>query len=178
MRIYDEGESAGKCYLVMEFIEGKNIGQMMAENGPIPPAIAATLVRQVALGLEHAQRKGLIHRDVNPYNILVTRDGQAKLTDLGLAIDLSETDRVTRDGATVGTFDYISPEQARQSHGVDTRSDIYSLGCTIYHMITGQVPYPSPSLPEKLFGHQSAEPRPVEDLAPEFRRGSRKLSAR
>ena len=75
VRIYDEGESNGKCYLVMEYIEGKNIGQMIAENGPIPPAIAARLARQVALGLEHAQRKGLIHRDVNPYNILVTHDG-------------------------------------------------------------------------------------------------------
>jgi serine/threonine-protein kinase len=166
VRIYDEGESAGKCYLVMEFIEGKNIGQMIAENGPIPPAVAARLGRQVAMGLEHAQRKGLIHRDVNPYNILVTHDGQAKLTDLGLAIDLSENERVTRDGATVGTFDYISPEQARHSHGVDTRSDIYSLGCTLYHMLTGQVPFPSASLPEKLFGHQASEPEPIAKLTP------------
>ena len=90
VRIYDEGEANGKCYLVMEYIEGKNIGAIIAENGPIPPATAARLARQVALGLEHAQQKGLIHRDVNPYNILVTRDGVAKLTDLGLAIDLTE----------------------------------------------------------------------------------------
>lgn len=166
VRIYDEGESNGKCYLVMEYIEGKNIGQMIAENGPIPPAIAARLARQVALGLEHAQRKGLIHRDVNPYNILVNHDGAAKLTDLGLAIDLAESERVTRDGATVGTFDYVSPEQARHSHSVDTRSDIYSLGCTLYHMLAGQVPFPSASLPEKLFGHQAREPEPLANLAP------------
>jgi eukaryotic-like serine/threonine-protein kinase len=166
VRIYDEGESNGKCYLVMEYIEGKNIGQMIAENGPIPPAIAARLARQVALGLEHAQRKGLIHRDVNPYNILVNHDGAAKLTDLGLAIDLAESERVTRDGATVGTFDYVSPEQARHSHSVDTRSDIYSLGCTFYHMLAGQVPFPSASLPEKLFGHQAREPEPLTNLAP------------
>src|SRR4051794_27997066 len=143
VRIYDEGESGGKCYLVMEFIEGKNIGAIIAENGPIPPATAARLCQQVALGLEHAQQKGLIHRDVNPYNILVTRDGIAKLTDLGLAIDLSEEAQVTREGATVGTFDYISPEQARHSHAVDTRTDIYSLGCSLYHMLTGHVPFPS-----------------------------------
>jgi serine/threonine-protein kinase len=166
VRIYDEGEANGKCYLVMEYIEGRNIGSIIQEKGPIRPSMAARLVRQVALGLQHAQLKGLIHRDVNPYNILVTKDGAAKLTDLGLAIDLTEQVQVTRDGATVGTFDYISPEQARHSHSVDTRSDIYSLGCTLYHMLTGQVPYPSPSLPEKLFGHQSVEPTPLRTLMP------------
>jgi serine/threonine-protein kinase len=170
VRIYDEGEASGKCYLVMEYIEGRNIGQMIAETGPLPAPIATRLARQVALGLEHAQRKGLIHRDVNPYNILVTRDGTAKLTDMGLAIDLADSDRVTRDGATVGTFDYVSPEQARQSHGVDTRSDIYSLGCSLYHMLSGQVPFPTPSLPEKLLGHQASEPvslsKLVRDLPP------------
>jgi len=166
VRIYDEGEAGGRCYLVMEFIEGRNIGQMINAGGPMPPGLAAGLARQVALGLEHAQRKGLIHRDVNPFNILVTRDGVAKLTDMGLAIDLAEQDPVTRDGATVGTFDYISPEQARHSRQVDTRSDIYSLGCTLYHMLAGRVPFPSTSLPEKLFGHQSAEPEPLERLVP------------
>src|SRR4051795_7947794 len=111
VRIYDEGEANGRCYLVMEYIEGKNIGALIAEGGPIPPPTAARLTRQVALGLEHAQQKGLIHRDVNPYNILVTREGTAKLTDLGLAIDLTDQAAVTREGATVGTFDYVSPEQ-------------------------------------------------------------------
>ena len=132
----------------------------------MPPATAVRLVRQVALGLEHAHRKGLIHRDVNPYNILVTHDGTAKLADLGLAIAMAEEDRVTRDGATVGTFDYVAPEQARNSRAADIRSDIYSLGCTIYHMCTGQVPFPGPSLPEKLLGHQSIEPTPLCRMVP------------
>ncbi|SIO56161.1 serine/threonine protein kinase [Singulisphaera sp. GP187] len=171
VRIYDEGESDGKCYLVMEFIAGKTIGSMIAEHGPLPPSTAARLTRQIAMGLEHAHQKGLIHRDVNPYNIMVTTDGTAKLADLGLAIDLAEQVPVTRDGATVGTFDYISPEQARHSHSVDTRSDIYSLGCTLYHMLAGQVPYPSPSLPEKLFGHQAAEPESLTALVPEIPEG-------
>ena len=127
VRIYDFGESNGRFFLVMEYIEGKTIGSLISEQGPVPAATAVRLVRQVALGLEHAHRKGLIHRDVNPYNILVTRDGTAKLADLGLAIDLAEEDRVTRDGATVGTFDYVAPEQARHSHSADIRSDIYSL---------------------------------------------------
>ena len=116
VRIYDFGESNARHYLVMEYIEGKTIGNLISEQGPMPPATAARLVRQVALGLEHVHRKGLIHRDVNPYNIMVTHDGTAKLADLGLAIDLADEDRVTRDGATVGTFDYVAPEQARHSH--------------------------------------------------------------
>jgi serine/threonine-protein kinase len=166
VRIYDFGESNGRYYLVMEYIEGKTIGTLLSEQGPMPSATAVRLVRQVALGLEHAHRKGLIHRDVNPYNILVMHDGVAKLADLGLAIDLAEQDRVTREGATVGTFDYVAPEQARQSHAADIRSDIYSLGCTLYHMIAGQVPFPSPSLPEKLFAHQALEPISLVKLVP------------
>jgi len=166
VRIYDFGESNGRYYLVMEYIEGKTIGTLISEGGAMPPVPAVRLVRQVAAGLEHAHRKGLIHRDVNPYNILVTRDGTAKLADLGLAIELAEEDRVTREGATVGTFDYVAPEQARHSHSADIRSDIYSLGCTLYHMCTGQVPFPTPSLPEKLFAHQAMEPEAMAKLAP------------
>jgi serine/threonine-protein kinase len=168
VRIYDFGESSGRYYLVMEFIEGKTIGALISAQGPMPPPTAARLTRQIALGLEHAHRKGLIHRDVNPYNVLVTHDGIAKLADLGLAIDLAEEERVTREGATVGTFDYVAPEQARHSHSADIRSDIYSLGCTLYHMIAGQVPFPSPSLPEKLFAHQAMEPIPLNQLVAEI----------
>jgi serine/threonine-protein kinase len=166
VRIYDFGESNGRFFLVMEYIEGKTIATLLSEQGPMPPATAARLVRQVALGLEHAYRKGLIHRDVNPYNILVTQDGTAKLADLGLAIALAEDDRVTRDGATVGTFDYVAPEQARHSRAADTRSDIYSLGCTLYHMCSCRVPFPGPSLPEKLLGHQTIEATPLHRIVP------------
>jgi serine/threonine protein kinase len=166
VRIYDEGESGGVRYLVMEYIEGKNVGQLIGELGSVPWPTAARLGRQIALGLEHARLKELIHRDVNPCNILVTRDGTAKLTDLGLAIDLNDTDNVTRDGATVGTFDYVSPEQARHSRSVDTRADIYSLGCTLYHMISGRVPFPVASLPEKLYAHQLHDPDPLGETAP------------
>jgi hypothetical protein len=161
VRIYDFGESNGRRYLVMEYIEGKTIATLISERGPMPPVTAVRLVRQVALGLDHAHRKGLIHRDVNPQNILVTHDGTAKLADLGLAIALAEEDRVTRDGAMVGTFDYVAPEQARNSRAADARSDIYSLGCTIYHIIAGKVPFPCPSLPEKLLAHQLIEPTPL-----------------
>src|SRR3954471_19963783 len=166
VRIYDFGESNGRFFLVMEYIEGKTIGGLITQQGPMPAATAARLARQIALGLEHAHPKGLIHRDVNPYNILVNHEGIAKLADLGLAIDLAEEERVTREGATVGTFDYVAPEQARHSHAADIRSDCYSLGCTLYHMIAGHVPFPSPSLPEKLFAHQALEPAPLDALVP------------
>ncbi|QDV36120.1 serine/threonine-protein kinase [Tautonia plasticadhaerens] len=167
VRIYDEGEAKDLRYLVMEYIEGRNVGQILGEVGRLPPSLAASIVRQVAMGLEHARHKGLIHRDVNPQNILVTFDGVAKLADLGLAIDLGDPDDVvTRDGATVGTFDYISPEQARHPRSVDTRSDLYSLGCTLYHMITGRVPFAAASLPEKLYAHQLQNPDPPSSLVP------------
>jgi len=166
VRIYDEGDANGVRYLVMEYIEGKNVGHLIGELGAIPWPTAARLARQVALGLDHARLKELIHRDVNPCNILVTKDGTAKLTDLGLAIDLNDTDNVTRDGATVGTFDYVSPEQARHSRSVDTRADLYSLGCTIFHMISGRVPFPVVSLPEKLYAHQLHDPEPLPELVP------------
>jgi serine/threonine protein kinase len=171
VRIYDFGESCGRHFLVMEYIEGKTVGAFLHEQGPMPAATAVRLVRQVALGLDHAHRKGLIHRDVNPYNILVTPEGTAKLADLGLAINRADVGRVTRDGATLGTFDYIAPEQARHSSNADIRSDIYSLGCTLYHMISGRVPFPSPSLPEKLYGHQSLEPTPLNELVPSLSAG-------
>ncbi len=172
VRIYDEGDCNNVRYLVMEFIEGKTVAQLVAENGKLSPSTAAGLTHQVALGLEHAYQKGLIHRDVNPANIMVTRDGTAKLTDLGLAIDLGDDDpHVTRDGATVGTFDYISPEQAKHSRNVDTRSDIYSLGCSLYYMIAGQVPFPVVSLPEKLYAHQLSEPDPLTTVVPDMPQG-------
>ena len=173
VRIYDLGESNGRCYLVMEYIEGKTIGALIAEQGPMPAGRPPPgWPGRSRWGWSTRSRKGLIHRDVNPYNILVTHDGIAKLADLGLAIDLAEEDRVTREGATVGTFDYVSPEQARHSHSVDIRSDIYSLGCTLYHMIAGQVPFPSPSLPEKLFAHQAIEPEAAGPAGPGRPRGA------
>jgi serine/threonine protein kinase len=167
VRIYDDGEALGVHFLVMEYIEGKTVGKLIADQARLAPAFAASIVRQVAFGLQHLNEKGLLHRDVNPMNILVDRRGIAKLTDLGLAIDLGDAeDIVTRDGATVGTFDYISPEQARHSRSIDIRADVYSLGCTFYHMLSGHVPFPLPSLPEKLYAHQTLDPDPLEGTVP------------
>jgi serine/threonine protein kinase len=172
VRIYDFGESSGRFYLVMEYIEGRSIGSVLAEHGPIPAATSARLLRQVARGLEHLHKKGLVHRDVNPFNIMVTSEGVAKLADMGLAVvTAGDAGRITHEGATVGTFDYVAPEQARDARSADIRSDIYSLGCTFYHMLTGVVPFPMPSLPEKLFAHQTRDPTPLDRLMPELPRG-------
>ncbi|QDV35058.1 serine/threonine-protein kinase [Tautonia plasticadhaerens] len=168
VRLYDDGEFRGIPFLVMEYIEGAPLGRLLSEFGPMPPSTASRLARQVALGLGHLHLKGLVHRDVNPWNILVTPDGVAKLADLGLAVDSGDHVALTVDGTTVGTFDYMAPEQARHSRKIDSRSDIYSLGCTLYQMVTGTVPFDRPTLPEKLLAHLSEEPPPPRSLAPDL----------
>lgn len=165
-RVYDDGEIFGQRFLVMEYIDGKNVAQLLDEHRRLPPALAAELARQVALGLDHLHRKGLLHRDVSISNIMIDREGTAKLTDLGLAFDPDDEDVLTREGSTVGSFDYISPEQSRDSHSVDIRSDIYSLGCTLYHMIGGRAPFLALTVPEKLLAHQLSEADPLTSLAP------------
>lgn len=164
VRIYDVGVYNHSPYLVMEYIEGPTVAHLIEKNGRIEVSQAAQIGRDVALGLQHLAEKRMVHRDVNPRNILIDMEGRAKLTDLGLAIFEEQQAQVTTEGSTVGTFDYISPEQARHSHGVDIRSDIYSLGCTIYHMVTGQVPFPAGSLPEKIYAHQAKDPQPLNEL--------------
>lgn len=166
IRVYDYGDVLGLRYLVMEYIDGKSAARLIEEHGALPPAVAAELGRQVALGLEYLHRKSLLHRDVSPSNMLVDRSGTVKLADLGLAIDLDAGGRLTREGSTVGTFDYLSPEQARDSRNISMQSDLYSLGCSLYHMILGMVPFPAPSLPEKLVAHRLAEAEPLANLVP------------
>ncbi|MEW4567020.1 serine/threonine-protein kinase [Tautonia sp. JC769] len=165
IRVFDFGETSSARYLVMEYIGGKSAARLIEEHGALPPAIAAEVGRQVALGLEYLHLKGLLHRDVTPSNMLVDRVGVVKLADLGLAIDLEDAERLTREGSTVGTFDYLSPEQASNSRAIGIQSDIYSLGCSLYHMIAGRVPFPAPTLPEKLVAHRIAEAESLEALA-------------
>lgn len=146
---YDLGEEGGYHFFVMEFVEGKSLRALLAERGIFPEAEVLRVGRQVAAALDHAYRSGVIHRDVKPGNILIDEHGDAKLTDLGLAKGPTDL-TLTRDGATVGTPQYISPEQARNPQDVDVRSDLYSLGATLYHMATGEPPFRGATMAELL----------------------------
>jgi len=137
---YDLGEEGGYHFFVMEFVEGKSLKGLLAEWGMFAEARVLEVGIQVARALDHAFQRGVIHRDVKPGNILIDEQGNVKLTDMGLAKGPADL-TLTRDGATVGTPQYISPEQARNPQDVDVRSDLYSLGATLYHMATGQPPF-------------------------------------
>jgi len=152
-RVYHFGEDQGLHYIAFEFVEGDNLRQMMEANGgtiPVPDAVA--LLLEVAAGLGHAAERGVVHRDIKPSNIIVTPDGRAKIVDMGLArsMDARHTGQLTESGVTLGTFDYISPEQAIEPRQADVRSDIYSLGCTFYHALTGRTPVPDGTAAKKL----------------------------
>ncbi|WP_435007463.1 serine/threonine-protein kinase [Tundrisphaera lichenicola] len=167
--IYDRGFDQGRHYLVLEYVEGRDLHDRVRINGPMDPAEGIRLVREVAGGLRYASSKGMIHRDVKPANLLMTPEGHAKIIDLGLALQTSDEDeRVTRDGTTVGTVDYMAPEQARDSRQTSVRSDIYSLGCTFYYLLTGSQPYPGGGLADKLARHYKAPIPDVRTLRPEI----------
>jgi len=168
--IYEFEEDRGTQFLVLEFVEGTDLQAYITQKGRLEPEEARLLLLQAARALDHAHRQGIVHRDIKPSNFLVAqKDGQPllKLTDLGLARETSEDEfRVTRDGTTVGTVDYMSPEQARNSGLADIRSDIYSLGCTFYHMLAGQAPFAEGSLTERIYKHVETEPEDIRTLNP------------
>jgi serine/threonine-protein kinase len=142
----DVGESNGIYYFTMEYIDGPTVGELLKRGGALDEKRALNIVMQITRALNHAFQHGIIHRDIKPDNIMLTRDGVAKLCDLGLAkVASEEGPESTRPGASMGTPYYISPEQARGEADVDTRSDIYSLGATFYHSVVGDVPYPGES---------------------------------
>lgn len=152
--IYDRGVDRGRNYLVLEYVAGGDLYDRVRVEGPLAIAAAVAVVRSVAEGLKYALTLGLIHRDIKPANILVSPSGQVKIIDLGLALRAeSEDERVTRDGTTVGTVDYMAPEQARDSRATSARSDIYSLGCTFYYLLTGSAPFPGGDIADKMNRH-------------------------
>jgi len=142
----DFGVSNGFHYFAMEYVEGQSAKELIEADGPIKESTALRIVTQVAKALEHAHQEGVVHRDVKPGNILIAKDGTAMLADYGLAKGPLEDGELTRSGVTVGTPQYISPEQARGPSDVDIRTDIYSLGATFYHMLTGRPPYEGDTL--------------------------------
>jgi eukaryotic-like serine/threonine-protein kinase len=170
-RVYYVGEDKGWHYIVFEFINGVNIRDLVEHRGPLPLDEAIYYTLQVAEALEHASQRDVVHRDIKPSNVLVMQDGKVKLVDMGLArlhqVE-SAADELTASGMTLGTFDYISPEQARDPRSADVRSDLYSLGCTLYYMLTGRPPFPEGTVLQKLFSHSLDAPPDPRDVRPEI----------
>lgn len=161
------GEDAGVHFMVMEYIPGQNLYEMVHRGGPLRVWDAARLFTGVALGLGHIHQFGVIHRDIKPSNIMVTPDGTAKLLDLGLSRGSDEEDeKLTKPGTVVGTIDYIAPEQASATELADHRSDIYGLGCTLYFAVSRRMPYAGGDLMSKIYRHRMEEPEPLEKFAP------------
>jgi len=166
----DAQEAAGYCYIVMEFVEGSTVASILSAKGALPESEALSIIHQIGEALAHAWAAGIVHRDVKPENFLYTRDGVAKLCDLGIAKAPSDAG-LTQDGTALGTPRYIAPEQARGLDTVDFRADIYSLGASLYHMLAGEPPYDGPTSAAIMLKHVN-EPLPsLKRKAPNASRG-------
>jgi serine/threonine protein kinase len=171
---YDADEIDGTHVLVMECVDGAiDLARLVRQNGPLPVEKACEYIRQTAVGLQHAHERGMIHRDIKPHNLLATADGtRVKILDMGLARrsqggdDDDGSGTMTLEGVVMGTPDYIAPEQALSAHTVDGRADLYSLGCTLYFLLTGQPPFPGGSPLEKFIKHREEPPPSLEQLRP------------
>jgi eukaryotic-like serine/threonine-protein kinase len=167
VRAYDFGKvidgNRSIHFFAMELVEGESLEERVARDGPLPLVEAANLIRQVADGLAHAHAAGVVHRDIKPGNLLVDRDGVVKILDLGLAKFFGDEPVQNAEGGqqVFGTVDFLSPEQALNSQTTDARSDIYSLGCTLYFLLVGHAPFPEGTLTERLVGHVSKQPAPI-----------------
>ncbi|MCC6421524.1 MAG: serine/threonine protein kinase, partial [Gemmataceae bacterium] len=169
---HDAGQVGERHFLVMEYVAGVDLGRLVRQQGPLAVPQACAAARQAALGLQHAHERGLVHRDVKPSNLLLASDGVVKLLDLGLARPFAVPGpsgaELTQSGVVMGTPDYLAPEQALDPRAVDIRADIYSLGCTLYFLLTGRPPFPTEgSLTQKLLWHQHADPDAVEAARPD-----------
>jgi eukaryotic-like serine/threonine-protein kinase len=167
VRAYDIDKFEQMHFLVMEYVDGVSIQEIVARHGPLDPYRAANYVAQSAHGLHHAHQLGMVHRDIKPGNLLLERTGYVKILDMGLARFFDQkNDNVTEkfdNNCVLGTADYLAPEQA-VSNVVDIRADIYALGGTFYFMLTGQSPFPDGTIAHKLLCHQNEEPKPVTDF--------------
>ena len=165
-------EDQGRYYFAMEFIDGRSVRDMMEEVGAIEADEASNIILQVAHGLGYAHEHGFVHRDIKPDNIMLTKFGVAKVADLGLARQVdSEMTALTRTGTGMGTPYYMAPEQSTDAKRVDARADIYSLGCTWYHMVTGQLPFSGDSAVEILQKHLKEPVKSPQTLKPGLPRG-------
>jgi serine/threonine protein kinase len=174
---YDANQIGDRHYLVMEFVAGPNLDQLVRRKGPLPTGVACEIIRQAAMGLQYAHEMGMVHRDIKPANFLVQKPTRntnltVKILDFGLArlqeFEQDGESSESKERTTVmGTPDFLSPEQGRGIHDVDIRSDLYSLGCTLYYLLVGRVPFPGGTSLEKLQRHQTEEPVLVENYRPD-----------
>jgi len=166
VRVYDINNAGDTHYMVMEYVQGKDLYETVRDDGAMPINEAVDSIFQSAEGLLHAHEKGMVHRDVKPANLLRTDSNSIKILDLGLALFNTEGEEsltVLYNEKVMGTADYLSPEQAVNSHTVDHRADIYSLGCTLYFLVTGRPPYDKGTLAQRIAMHQTKEPDSILD---------------
>jgi predicted Ser/Thr protein kinase len=184
---YDADQAGDTHFLVMEFVEGLSLAEHVQKHGPLPVIEACAHIRQAALGLQHALERGMVHRDIKPHNLMLTPTGQVKILDFGLARFVRESagdqtasslqaagpapsvppGGLTEVGTLMGTADFIAPEQASDPRRADIRADIYSLGCTLYFLLSGRVPFPGGTSIDKLMAHVEKTPVPLAKLRPE-----------
>lgn len=157
-RVFEVGNDGPWHYIVFEYVDGQNVRDRVAQDGPLTLDDAVYITSQLAEAIGHASQRGIVHRDIKPSNVIVTSEGAIKLVDMGLARSESfeTSEDLTASGVTLGTFDYISPEQARDPRLADIRSDLYSLGCTFFFMLTGSPPFPGGTMLQKLLSHGNA----------------------
>lgn len=164
----DAGTHGGSLYLVTEFVEGQDLGRILRDRGPLPPATACEIGRQIATGLAFAHANGIVHRDVKPQNVILQPNGQVKILDLGLAAVRDATEGELRGDAVVGTPAYMPPEQWRRGEAVSPAIDVYALGCTLFELLTGRTPFPVseyPDLAAQRRAHLELEPQRVSAVA-------------
>jgi serine/threonine-protein kinase len=168
----DVGEHGGVSFLVLEFVDGSDLASLVRRDGIMDPAEAAAICLQAAAGLAHAHAQHVVHRDIKPQNILLSAGGVTKILDMGLARVRDEPEgdshtSLTREGDVMGTVDYMAPEQSRDARAADARSDIYSLGATLYYLLVGRPPFPGGSVIEKLARLATDEPQPLGQIRPD-----------
>ncbi len=169
VRAFDAGQDGNVHFLVTEYVPGTDLRRLIRAGGHLSMQQAASIISQSARGLEHAHSRGLIHRDVKPANLLVTPDGRTKVSDLGLAGYFNDPEQIDQyGGKVVGTADYLAPELILRPDQLDKRSDIYSLGCTLYYAVTGKVPFPGGTLRDKARAHCQLAPLDPRRLIPEL----------
>lgn len=175
VRTHDIDQDGNLHFIVMDYVDGSNLLDVVKKFGPMDLGRAASYIRQVAAGLDHAFRNGIIHRDIKPGNVLIDRKGTARILDMGLARFFRDhTDQLTvkyDDKIVLGTADYVAPEQVANSHSVDIRADIYGLGATFYFLLAGHPPFPTGTVSQKLLWHRTKDPTLIRQIRPDVPEG-------